>query len=159
MKKILLTRAGYEKLLKELAMLSQVERPHAVHDILEASPQQGWDRDADLQARLAQRLKVERRLQQVQEILANAEVLMGSNLPPDRVRFGIWVRLLNLTTGKEQEFKLVGPVEADASQGRLSLASPLGRALMGRALGDRVELRTPGGLRAYQILEMRMDDL
>jgi len=159
MKKILLTRAGYEKLLKELAMLSQVERPHAVHDILEASPLRGWDRDADLQSRLAQRQKVERRLQQVQEILANAEVLMGSNLPPDRVRFGIRVRLLNLATGKEQEFKLVGPVEADASQGHLSLASPLGRALMGRAQGDRVELRTPGGLRAYQILEIRMDDL
>jgi transcription elongation factor GreA len=129
-----------------------------VHDILDASPTRGWDNDPDLQYHLARRQKVERRIRQVQEIITNAEVLMGGNLPPDQVRFNSRVRVLNLATQREQQFKLVGPVEADAAQGRLSLASPLGRALMGRALGERVELRTPGGMRAYQILEICMDE-
>ncbi|MBM4286268.1 MAG: transcription elongation factor GreA [Deltaproteobacteria bacterium] len=158
MKKILLTRSGYGKLLRELAILNHWERPRVVREILESAADRGWEADADFQSTLARQQKVERRIRQVQEILANAEVLMGGNLLPDRVRFGSRVRLLNLLTGKEHQFKLVGPVEADASQGNLSIASPLGQALLGRGPGERVELKTPGGLRTYQIMEIFLDE-
>jgi transcription elongation factor GreA len=157
MEKIQLTRAGYEKLLRELETLSRVERPRVVHAIIEDTPDWGFEADPDFQRILDRRRWVDRRIQQLQDILANAEVLVGSNLPPDRVRFNARVRVLNLHNGKEQQFKIVGPLEADAGHGRLSTASPMGRALMGHALGDRVEVETPAGKRSYQILEIEMD--
>ena len=157
MEKIQLTWAGYEKLLKELETLSRVERPRVVHEIIEDTPDWGFGNNPDFQRTLDRRRWVDRRIKQLQDILANAEVLVGSNLPPDRVRFNARVRILNLHNGKEQQFKIVGPFEADAGNGRLSMASPLGRALMGQARGDRVELETPAGKRSYQILEIEMD--
>jgi transcription elongation factor GreA len=157
MEKIQLTWAGYEKLLKELETLSRVERPRVVHEIIEDTPDWGFGNNPDFQHTLDRRRWVDRRIKQLQDILANAEVLVGSNLPPDRVRFNARVRILNLHNGKEQQFKIVGPFEADAGNGRLSMASPLGRALMGRACGDRVDLETPAGKRSYQILEIEMD--
>jgi transcription elongation factor GreA len=158
MGKILLTRAGYEKLLRELELLSRVERPQVVNEILESAPEGNPEKNLDLQHILARRRRLDQRIKQLQQILANSEVLVGSNLPPDQVRFNSRVRVLNLDTGKEQEFRLVGSLEADAVQGQLSLASPLGRALLGRAPGEKVQLQTPAGPRAYQILEIRMDE-
>ncbi|MDI6853247.1 MAG: GreA/GreB family elongation factor [Deltaproteobacteria bacterium] len=157
MEKILLTRAGYEKLLKELELLSRVERPRVLHEILQDAPDWGFEAGPDFKSTLARREWVDQRIKQLQDLLANAEVLVGSNLPPDQVRFNARVRILNLHTGKEQHFKLVGPFEADAGNGRLSTASPLGQALMGRTLGERVEVETPAGKRSYQILEIEMD--
>jgi transcription elongation factor GreA len=159
MEKILLTRAGYEKLLKELELLSRVERPRVLHEILQDTPDWGFEAGPDFKSTLARREWVDQRIRQLQELLANAEVLVGTNLPPDQVRFNTWVRILNLHTGKEQHFKLVGPFEADAGNGRLSTASPLGQALMGRTLGERVEVETPAGRRSYQILEIEMDSV
>jgi transcription elongation factor GreA len=159
MEKILLTRSGYEKLLKELEILSRVERRQVIHEILETAPEGPPEKNVDLQFTLARRQRLERRIQQLQQILANAEVLVGSNLPPDQVRFNSRVRLVNLDTGREQEFKLVGALEADVGHGQLSITSPLGRALLGRAKGDKVQLETPGGPRAYQILEIQMDEV
>jgi transcription elongation factor GreA len=157
MEKIQLTLPGYEKLLKELEVLSRVERPRVVNEILEDAPDWGFESEPDFQRILARRQWLERRIQHLQDILANAEVLVGSNLPPDQVRFNARVRIINLQTGKEQHYKMVGPFEADAGNGRLSTASPLGRSLMGRARGERVELETPAGRRSYQILEIEMD--
>ena len=154
-----MTRAGYEKLVKELELLSRVERPQVVRELLEAAQEGGVEKNPDFQAALSQRQQMDRRIKQLQHTLANAEVLVGSNLPPNKVRFNSEVRVRNLDTGREQEFKLVGGVEADASRGRLSMTSPLGRALVGRALGDRVQIQTPRGPRTYQILEIRMAEV
>ena len=159
MEKILLTRDGYEKLLMELELLSQVERPHLVSEVLESVSDGRVEKNPDFQAALNRRVRLDRRISQLQQILANAEVLVGSNLPPDRVRFNSRVRVVNLASGRELEFKVVGSVEADLSRGFLSAASPLGRALLGRVKGDRVELQTPGGFRSYEIREIRVDPL
>ena len=158
MAKILLTRSGYEEILKELKLLARVERPILVHEILEEAPEWGRANDPDFQRILARRRRVERRIEYLQQVLANAEVLVGSNLPPDRVRFNCRVHIQNLATGREQHFRLVGPVEADAQEGRLSTASPLGRALMGRSRGERVDLETPAGWRSYLILDIHVDE-
>ena len=159
MEKIQLTRAGYEKLLRELETLSRVERPRVVQEIIEDTPDWGFEAGPDFQRILDRRRWVDRRIKQLQDILANAEVLVGSNLAPNIVRFNSRVRVVNQDTGREHRFKLVGPIESDASRGRLSISSPLGRALLGRKAGDYVRLQTPAGLRAYQILEIMMEEI
>lgn len=153
-----MTRAGYEKILRELESLSRVERPLVVRELLEAAQEGRLEKNQDFQAALAQRLRLEKRIRQLQQILANAEVLVGSNLPPTKVRFNSRVRILNLNHGQEQEFILVSAVEADAGQGQLSITSPLGRALVGRSLGECFQVQTPGGLRSYRILDIRMEE-
>ena len=158
MEKILLTRDGYEKILRELKVLCGEERSSLVQEILESTPEWGGTDDPDFRRILSRRQRLERRVQYLQHILANAEVLVGSNLPPDRVRFNCRVTISHLANGKVQQFRLVGPVEADAQNGRLSTASPLGRALMGRGPGERVDLETPAGRRSYQILDISMDE-
>ena len=157
MEKILLTQAGYEKMLRELDLLSRVERPQIVQELVEAAQEGGLENNPDFLAALAQRQRLDRRIKQLQQTLANAEVLVGSNLSPNKVRFNARVRIINLATGQEREFKIVGPLEADAAAGCLSLVSPLGKALMGRAVGDRLQVQTPRGVRTYQILEISME--
>lgn len=159
MAKILLTRSGYEEILRELRLLSLEERPRLLREMLEAAPELIDAGDPEFQRLVARRRRLERRIEYLQQLLSNAEVLVGSNLPADRVRFNCRVRIRNLATGKEQQFRLVGPVEADAQNGRLSITSPLGRALMGRAPGERVDLETPAGLRSYQILSIVVDEI
>ena len=159
MEKILLTRAGYEKLLRELEFLSRVERPQVIQEILEAAQEGRVEKNPDFQSALAQRRQVERRIKQLQHTLANAEVLVGSNLPPDKVRFNARVRVINLNTGQQREFKMVGPLEADATTGHLSLTSPLGKALQGRAVGDRIQVQTPRGVRSYQVVAIHREQV
>ncbi len=155
---MLLTRAGYEKILRELEILSRVERPQVVRELLEAAHEGRLEKNQGYQSALAQRQRLEKRIRQLQQILANAQVLVGSNLPPTKVRFNSRVRILNLGHGQEQEFLLVSAVEADAGQGQLSINSPLGRALLGRSLGECIQVQTPGGLRSYRILDIQMEE-
>jgi transcription elongation factor GreA len=157
MEKILLTRAGYEKLIQELEFLSRVERPQVVQEILEATQEGRVEKNPDFQSALVHRRKLERRIRQLQQTLANAEVLVGSNLSSDKVRFNARVKVVNLNTGQEREYKIVGPLEGDAAAGHLSLASPLGQALLGRAVGDRLQVQTPRGIRLYQVLEIHQE--
>lgn len=158
MEKILLTRVGYEKIIKELEILSRVERPQVVRELMEAAQEGRLEQNQDFQAAVAQRQRLEKRIRQLQQILANAEVLVGSNLPPTKARFNSRVRIINLRDGREQEFLLVSAVEADVGQGQLSLTSPLGRALLGRTRGDSVQIQTPRGPRSYRILDIRMEE-
>ena len=159
MEKILLTQSGYEKMLRELELLSRVERPQIVQELLEAAQEGGVEKNPDFLSTLAQRQQLDRRIKQLQQTLANAEVLVGSNLPPDKVRFNSLVKVLNLSTGWEREYKLVSSLESNASLGQLSTSSPLGRALLGRKVGDRVEVHAPGGLRLYRVMEIRLDKI
>ncbi len=159
MEKILLTRSGYEKLVRELDLLSRVERPQIVQELLEAAQEGGVEKNPDFLSALAQRQRLDRRIKQLQQTLANAEVLVGSNLPPNQARFNSLVKVVNLSTGREQEFKLVSSLESNITLGHLSTSSPLGRALLGRKVGDRVEVHTPSGPKLYRILEIRMEKI
>ncbi len=159
MEKILLTRSGYEKMVRELDQLSRVERPQIIQELLEAAQEGGVEKNPDFLHVLAQRQRLDRRIKQLQQTLAQAEVLVGSNLPADKVRFNSLVRVLNLSTGREREYKLVSSLESNAAYGHLSTSSPLGRALLGRRVGDRVEVQAPSGLNVYRILEIRLEKL
>jgi len=158
MAKIPLTQTGYEEILKELKLLLRVERFRLLQEILEASPDGDMAGDADFQRLLGRRRWVERRIRYLQQLLANAEVQVGSNLPPDRVRFNSRVHIRNLANGKDQQFRLVAPVEADAQNGRLSMASPLGQALLGRTPGEQFEVETPAGHRSYLLVDISLDE-
>jgi transcription elongation factor GreA len=159
MEKILVTRSGYEKMVRELDLLSRVERPQIVQELLEAAQEGGVEKNPDFLSALAQRQRLDRRIKQLQQTLANAEVLVGSNLPPDKVRFNSLVKVLNLSTGREREYKLVSSLESNATLGHLSTSSPLGRALLGRKVGDRVEVHAPGGLKLYRVMEISLDKI
>jgi transcription elongation factor GreA len=159
MGKMLLTRAGYDKIIRELEFLRRVEHPQAVQEVQETALDGRIEKNPDFHSALLRRQQVELRIRQLQRTLVNSEVLVGTNLSADKVRFNTRVRIINLTTGQEREFKIVGPLEADAAAGCLSLISPLGKALMGRSVGDRLQVQTPRGLRSYQILEISMEKL
>ncbi|MBW1918328.1 MAG: transcription elongation factor GreA [Deltaproteobacteria bacterium] len=156
MTKALLTRAGYERLLQELRQLSQVVRPQTLSEVMEAAQDGRLEKNTEYLEARSRQVQVERRIQHLQQTLANSEVLVGSNLAPTRAVFNSQVRIRNLLTGQILSFQLVGEEESDAQQGRLSIASPVGRALLGRAVGDQIRIQTPGGLRVYQILEIQM---
>ncbi len=157
MGKALLTLAGYQKILRELRHLSQEVRPQARAELMEAALEGCGEHNTAYQEARSRQARVERRIRQLQHILSDSEVLVGSNLTPSRVVFNSRVKVLNLQTGKTCDFHLVGAVEADAGQGHLSVASPLGRALLGHQVGERVYLEAPGGRRDYQILAIALD--
>ena len=144
MEKILLTRAGYEKLIRELEFLSQVERPQVVRDILEAAQEGRVEKNPDFQSALVHRRQLERRIRHLQQTLANAEVLVGSNLSADKVRFNARVKVVNLNTGQEREYKMVGPWRPTPRPGtspwprrweNLCWAGPWGTVCKSRPLG------------------------
>ncbi|MFP3866643.1 MAG: GreA/GreB family elongation factor [Desulfobacteraceae bacterium] len=157
MTKSLLTRSGYEKLLQELRQLRHIVRPQTLCEVMEAAQEGRLERNNEYLEARARQVQVERRIQELQQVLTNSEVLVGSNLTPSRVVFSSRVRIRNLLTGQILTYRLVGEDEADARQGRLSIASPVGQALLGRAVGDQIRIQAPGGLRVYQILEIKMD--
>ncbi|OPX20236.1 MAG: hypothetical protein BZ151_04990 [Desulfobacca sp. 4484_104] len=156
MSKSLLTRAGYERLRQELRQLRQVVRPQTLSEVMEAAQEGRLEKNTEYLEARARQLQVENRIAQLQQVLANSEVLVGSNLTPNRVVFDSQVRVRNLFTGQVLSYQLVGEEEADARNGRLSITAPVGQALLGRAVGDQIRIQTPGGLRVYQILEIRM---
>jgi transcription elongation factor GreA len=158
MNKSLLTHRGYQKLLQELKLLRQVDRMQALSELMETTQEGRLEKNPEYQAARARQARVEGRIRQLQHIIANSEVVVGGNLKPTRVLFNSWVKIRNLITGQIQSFHLVGTEEADVEEGHLSIMSPLGMALLGRTVGERIDLNPPGGRRFYQVLEIYLDN-
>ena len=157
MSKALLTMGGYHKLLTELKHLCQVARPQARVELMEAALEGPLENNLAYREARSRHDRVDRRIRQLQQILSESEVLVGSNLTPVTVIFDSRVKVANLQTGKTLTFHLVGAVEADPLHGRLSVTSPLGQALLGRQVGERIRVHAPGGLRDYQILAIERE--
>ncbi len=156
MTKSLLTKEGYMKLLQELRRLRRLVRPLILEEVSEAAAEGRLeDNESYWEARRRQ-AQVDLRIHKLQEIISQSEVLVGNNLTPSQVRFNSRVKVCNLATGEILEFHLVSSVEADVAQGYLSVDSPMGRALLGRKVGERIGFHPPGGQRSYQILEIHM---
>jgi transcription elongation factor GreA len=156
MPKSLLTQQGYWKLLQELHRLRRFVRPLIVAEVMEAAAEGRLDRNESYWEARHRQAQVERQIHRLQEIISQSEVLVGHNLEPSQVRFNSRVKVCNLATGEIQEFHLVSSVEADVRQGYLSIDSPMGRALLGKKVGERVGFNPPGGQRSYQVLEIHM---
>jgi transcription elongation factor GreA len=154
MDRIPFTLEGYQKLKKELEHLEKVERYEVIKAIEEARAHGDLSENAEYHAAKERQGQLEARIQYLNSKLAAAEVIDTKNQPCDRVVFGVKVRLENIDTGEEVVYQLVGPDEADINKGRISIESPLGRALIGKEEGDEVEFRSPSGMKTYEVLEI-----
>lgn len=149
-----ITRAGAEALKRELKRLKSVERPRNVQDISTARDHGDLRENAEYHAAKEKQSHIAGRIQMLEDRLARAEIIDVSKLSGDRVVFGATVRLEDTDSGQKAQYAIVGETEADSKKGRISVTSPIARGLIGREVGDTVTIRTPGGEREYEILEV-----
>lgn len=154
MEKIPITPEGYANLKKELNHLITVERPNNIKAIEEARAHGDLSENAEFEAAKERQAFIEGRLNELNYKLGNAQIIDPETLPKDRAVFASRVLLSNVDTGEEVEYQLVGPDESNINQGRISVASPLGKAIIGRKPGDEIALQAPGGKRVYELVEI-----
>lgn len=148
------TREGYEALKKELENLKKVERPQNLLAIEEARAHGDLSENAEFAAAKDRQGFIEGRIGELGFKLANADIIDPDKLPKDRAAFGHKVLLENIDTGEDVAYQLVGPDESDIERGRISISSPLGRAIIGKKPGDELTLEAPGGKRVYELVEI-----
>lgn len=139
----------------ELRQLKAEERPAIILQIAEARTHGDLSENAEYHAARERQSFIEGRIAELEEVVAAAEVIDPSALSGDHVMFGAHVRLLDEETEKEAEYQIVGLHEADIKLGRLSVSSPLAKALIGKKVGDSVAVPAPGGDRTYEILSVK----
>jgi len=152
--RIPLTKEGYEALKKELEKLKREERPQNIKAIEAARAHGDLSENAEYAAAKDRQGFLEGRIGELEYWLAHAEVIDTEKLPKGRIVFGSRVVLENFDTGEDIEYQLVGPDESDIEKGRISVSSPLGKAMIGKRPGDELTLVVPGGKRSYQIVEI-----
>ena len=151
MNKTPLTVAGAEKLRTELHRLKTVERPNVIAAIAEARSHGDLSENAEYHAAKEKQSHVEGRILQVEHWIASAEVIDVTKHAGDRVVFGATVTMEDADSGDEVTYRIVGELEADLKQGKISVTSPIARALIGRSEGDTVTVKSPGGSWEYEI--------
>ncbi|MFC3229695.1 transcription elongation factor GreA [Marinibaculum pumilum] len=154
MEKIPMTASGYERLQSELKTLKSVERPAVIQAISEAREHGDLSENAEYHAAKERQGWIETRVVELEDKLARADVIDVSVLSGDSVKFGATVLLADEDTDEESEYQIVGADESDIKSGRLSITAPLARALIGKTVGDSVEVNTPGGTKAYEIVSV-----
>ncbi|MET0538612.1 MAG: transcription elongation factor GreA [Xanthobacteraceae bacterium] len=151
MDKIPMTAEGYATLENELKQRQQVERPRIIQQITDARTHGDLSENAEYHAAKESQSLNEGRIAELEDKLARAEVIDVSKLSGETIKFGATVTLVDEDTEKKQVWQLVGEPEADAKKGKISITSPLARALIGKAKGTSVEVVTPSGAKAYEI--------
>ena len=154
MERIPVTKQGFEALKKELEKLKKVERPQNIKAIEEARAHGDLSENAEYAAAKDRQGFIEGRINELEFKLANIDIIETDKLPKDRAVFGSKVVLENIETGEDVSYQLVGPDESDIENGRISVSSPLGRAIVGRKPGDELSLQVPGGKRMYELVEI-----
>ena len=150
--KIPMTADGYTRLQEELKRLQTVDRPAIIRAIAEARDHGDLSENAEYHAARERQSFIEGRVMELEDKIARAEVIDVSKLSGTVVKFGATVTLADEETDEEQVFQIVGEDEADISQGRLSVTSPLARALIGKSTGESVEVTTPRGAKSYEVV-------
>ncbi len=155
MERIPITKEGLEKLRTELNRLESVEKPQNIRAIEEARGHGDLSENAEYHAAKERQSFLEGKINDLRATIGKSEVLEVESGPADRIVFGRTVRLYNLQTDEEITYQLLGPYESDPENGKISVTSPLGRALVGKEEGDEISVRTPGGVQEFEILEIR----
>lgn len=150
-----MTGPGLQRLEIELRQLKAEERPSIIRQIAEARSHGDLSENAEYHAARERQSFIEGRIAELEEIVSSAEVIDPSALSGDHVKFGAHVRLLDEETEKEAEYQIVGLHEADIKLGRLSVSSPLAKALIGKKTGESISVPAPGGDRTYEILSVK----
>jgi transcription elongation factor GreA len=148
------TKQGFEALRKELQNLKKNERPQNIKAIEEARAHGDLSENAEYAAAKDRQGFIEGRINELEFKLAHIDIIETDKLPKDRAVFGCRVVLENIETGEDVSYQLVGPDESDIKNGRISVSSPLGKAIIGRKPGDELTLEVPGGKRSYELVEI-----
>lgn len=149
-----MTSEGYKSLEEEIKFLKSVERPRIIKAIAEAREHGDLSENAEYHAAKEQQGLNESRVAELEDKISRAEVIDVSKLSGDTVKFGATVTLVDEDTDEEATYQIVGEIEADVKKGRVSITSPIARALIGKSVGDSVEVNTPGGGKSYEILKV-----
>jgi len=154
LERVPITKAGYEALKQELEHLKTVERPSNIKAIEEARAHGDLSENAEFHAAKERQGFIEGRVSELGYKLGNADIIDIRNTPKDHLVFGCRAVLENIDTGESVEYLLVGPDESDINAGRISVTSPLGKAMLGKEIGDEVLVAAPAGKRVYEIVDI-----
>ena len=154
-KKNILTYEGLKKYEDELENLKVVKRQEVAQKIKEARAQGDLSENAEYDAAKDEQRDIEARIDELEKILKNAEVIVEDEVDLDKINIGCQVKILNIEMNQELDYKIVGSTEANSLKGKISNESPVGRALIGAKTGDIVRVETPGGELEYQVLEIQ----
>jgi transcription elongation factor GreA len=149
-----MTNQGYQFLMEELKRLKSVERPKNVRDIEEARGHGDLSENAEFHAAKERQSLLDLQIRDIEDKLARAQVIEVSKLSGDKVVFGATVALVDGDTGEKMVYQIVGDHEAEPKNGKISISSPVARALIGKSEGDEVQVRTPTGVRSLEILSI-----
>ena len=155
MERIPMTAGGFKALEEEINHLKTVERPSIIRMIAEARAHGDLSENAEYHAAKERQAFVEGRVMELEDKVGRAEVIDVSKLSGTTVKFGATVTVVDEDTDAEMKFQIVGDLEADAKKGRISISSPIARALIGKTKGDTVEVSAPGGAKSYEILKVQ----
>ena len=155
MDKVPMTGDGFGKLKEELRWRQQEERPRIIEAISEARTHGDLSENAEYHAAKEAQSLNEGRVSELEDLIARAEVIDISKLSGDKVKFGATVVLIDEDTEEKKTYQIVGDQEADVRSGRISISSPIARALIGKEVGEAIEVNAPGGARGYEILKVR----
>jgi transcription elongation factor GreA len=154
-KKNILTYEGLKKYEDELHDLKVVRRQEVAQKIKEAREQGDLSENAEYDAAKDEQRDIEARIEELEKILKNAEVVLEDEVDLDKINIGCRVRILDIEYGEELEYKIVGSTEANSLKGKISNESPVGKALLGKKVNDNVQVETPAGVVSYKILEIQ----
>lgn len=154
-KKNILTYEGLQKLENELQDLKVVKRKEVAQKIKEAREQGDLSENAEYDAAKDEQRDIEARIEQIEKILKNAEVVVEEEVDLDKINIGCRVKILDMEYNDEYEYKLVGSTEANSLKGKISNESPVGKSLIGCVVGDVVEVETQAGTLKYKVLEIQ----
>ena len=154
MEKVPMTAEGYHALDEELKRLKTVERPAVIAAIGEARAHGDLSENAEYHAAKDRQGWIEGQIAEIEDKMARAQVIDVSKLSGSQIKFGATVSLVDEDTEEEARYQIVGEHEADVKRGKVSITSPIARAIIGKEMGDVVEVNTPGGTKAYEILKV-----
>ncbi|KQZ31088.1 transcription elongation factor GreA [Mesorhizobium sp. Root552] len=155
MNKVPMTGKGFDTLKEELRWRQQEERPRIIEAIAEARSHGDLSENAEYHAAKEAQSLNEGRVGELEDLIARAEVIDISKLSGEKIKFGATVVLVDEDTEEEKTYQIVGDQEADVKSGRISISSPIARALIGKEVGDAIEVNAPGGARGYEIVDLR----
>ena len=152
-----MTREGYQRLQEELKRRVRVDRPKVVQDIAEARAHGDLSENAEYEAAKNRQAFIEGRIKELNDKIARAQVINPADLDTDKVVFGAKVTLFDVDSGIEVTYQIVGEDEADIKDSKISVTSPVGKALIGHRLDDEVRVKVPSGLRIYEVIDIKYE--
>jgi len=158
MSKVPITKSGYDKLKKELEYVKTVSLPENIRDIETARAHGDITENAEYAAAKERQSFIQGRIQELENNLATSYIVNLDGLTCDKIVFGSMVTIEDMQTGSGITYQLVGPFESDINVNKISVTSPIGKALIGKSIGDEVQVKTPGGMREFEIVDIAVEE-